>query len=800
MRHKYSTICKIIWALPLTLILLVTCSTNKTEEKNVLEPSPIDYEVAEDKSSLTAFYELDHMKEWYPQRILPPTYDYSVDIYSKSPTELWLMRNEIFARNGHLFDDAVLRGYFNQFKWYQPVFDVPEFKVQLNKDEQELVNRILVRENELKKGRYVQQDTYKMIDMDHVYNLMQFKEVPETMLKQLAKTNFVIVPAQHEQFFHVYDGNHYQYIPSFITTDIYLQVLHKHFSSILRRVEEDRFIPLLTDLLKSIYNQSALITQESTDESLKDAAAWTTTYVAIAYALLTEQQLPVPEEMAAYFDEDLDRGLNNEGSNSTFLQSPNYQFSQLKPRGNYTKTPELENYFRCMKWLNTAPLYIDEDERLLSAIVLASCIKRSEENLQSFQTFNEAIKFIVGEEDNLSVAHLISIITDKEAANPSLFNNPEKLEVLRGQLLAMDPDIIKPQAGNTAAAIEFSRPSVLFTAGRYTFDAEILSKLVHVLSPSPRRPFPKGLDVFAAFGHKEAENILLNEYQEEKHWAGYPTALSKLKQQFASFNNWDKNIYSKTFEMINALNAKNDKAPLFMKTPAWQRKNLVTSLAAWTELKHDMLLYSEQPWAAEAGEGGGPPPPEHIGYVEPNILFWKKALELLDLQESTLEKQGLMVERISGINDELRKIGKFLLDVSEKELANIPLSASEFDEISWMGGRIEYLTFDIFDSDHLPEKERLVALAADVYHFNNQYLEEATGFVDEIYVVVEINGKPYLTKGTVFSYYEFISTSPLTDEEWQQKILNGPPPKRPGWVKGNIIENASLESKPWFSF
>ena len=50
-----------------------------------------------------------------------------------------------------------------------------------------------------------------------------------------------------------------------------------------------------------------------------------------------------------------------------------------------------------------------------------------------------------------------------------------------------------------------------------------------------------------------------------------------------------------------------------------------------------------------------------------------------------------------------------------------------------LGGRIEYLTFRIFGSDHLPEKERLVAVVADVYNYNGEYLEEAVGMIDEIY-------------------------------------------------------------------
>ena len=273
-----------------------------------------------------------------------------------------------------------------------------------------------------------------------------------------------------------------------------------------------------------------------------------------------------------------------------------------------------------------------------------------------------------------------------------------------------------------------------------------------------------------------------------------------MKSKFSGFSDWNKNIYSKTFEAIRAIDNKVNEYPLFMKTPSWNKKNLITSLAAWTELKHDMLLYAEQPYAAQAGEGGGPPPPQHISYVEPNLNFWEKALELLNLQEETLTKMDLMNEDTRRNSEDLKEIGTLLLTISKKELMNEKITKEEFDDLSWLGGRIEYLTFRIFGSDHLPEKERLVALVADVYNYNGEYLEEAVGSVDEIYVIAEINGKPYLTKGAVFSYYEFKSSHPLSDEEWRTYVSSSSEPKRPVWTNEITIRTASLESKPTYSF
>jgi hypothetical protein len=781
------------------LFALAGCSSRKSEEKpgsglnsSADETAAIRFETAEDKSDVVKIYELEHMKEWYPERILPPAFDFDIDISQKSITELWLLRNEIFARNGYLFEDAILRGYFNQFKWYQPVFDVPDFKVRLNKQEQDFVNKVMARENQLRTERYASRDGYRMVQMDHVYNQVQFKKLPQALMDQLAKTNFAIVPARHEQLFHVYDENHYQYIPSFIGTDIYLQVLHKHFSSILRRIEEAEFTPLLASLLKSAYQESVKA-EQAKDTPVRQAAEWTTAYLAIAYTLLTDEPLAVPESMATAYKTELERIRTATGTGSSFLQSDLMTYSQFTPRGNYTRSPALENYFRCMKWLNTAPLFIDDDAGLLRGVHLAALIKRSPDNLKAFERFTQTIRFIVGEEDHLSLTHLISALSPAEASDIASLT-PKKLNALRKKLESVDPDKIKPRMVSPDGK-ELTRPSVLFTAGRYTFDAEILIRLVHVLEPEPKRTFPRGLDVFAVLGSKEAENILIDEYEEGKKWPDYPQELSALRDQFKDDLAWDKNVYTKTMEAINSIRATDERHPLFMKTPSWERKNLITSLAAWTELKHDMLLYSEQPYAAQAGEGGGPPPPQHIGYVEPNIRFWKKALELIDLQEKTLERQQLLGEDIKRLNDDLREIAKFLLAVSEKEVNGEALTATEFDEISWVGGKIEWLTFRILDTDHLPEKERLVALVADVYRHNNNYLQEAVGLVDELYVIAEINGKPYLTRGTVFSYYEFTSDAPLSDEQWQKRLLDDKTPPRPEWTRGIMVNINSLETK-----
>ena len=62
-------------------------------------------------------------------------------------------------------------------------------------------------------------------------------------------------------------------------------------------------------------------------------------------------------------------------------------------------------------------------------------------------------------------------------------------------------------------------------------------------------------------------------------------------------------------------------------------------------------------------------------------------------------------------------------------------------------------------------------------------IEAAVGLPHEIYVVVPINGKLYLTIGSVMRYYEFLSQKRLTDEQWIQMLKTKETPEGLDWQK-----------------
>jgi hypothetical protein len=192
------------------------------------------------------------------------------------------------------------------------------------------------------------------------------------------------------------------------------------------------------------------------------------------------------------------------------------------------------------------------------------------------------------------------------------------------------------------------------------------------------------------------------------------------------------------------------------------------------------------------------------GYVEPNVGFWKKAIELLENTAKLLKEQNMLTKKIDEITERMLEEARFLQAVSEKELAGQQLSEEEYDQLQYIGSTFENISLDLVRSEDqyltgwsdVQGADKKVALVADVYtanadnNPNKSILFEAVGDADEIYVVVEIDGYLYLTRGAVLSYREFIQPIDeprLTDEEWQQQLEKNPRKGVPEWMKRIIV-------------
>lgn len=751
--------------------------------------------------------------------VLPQFIDLKQDISHLSFQELRLLRSYPYAIHGYHFMEADINAFFSaNTKWYNNLvndiyWDAEEGKgkfaesyeeVNLTPEEKAFVDRIDARMTELRQHQFIQRDSYYLGNTNNIVNLFQFKDIDKEILEKLQQNNFVITKGNNLQLFHAYEENDYRQVPNFITTDLYLQAFHMYFSYILKSLEKQHIIPTLEMLCHSFNAACIKLAEQTEDESLKDMAEHAATFYAIPYYLLTNKTLTVPSKYETEYQEEIEHINKQEDNFSDFLSYKDayFPYSLFKPRGHYTREPQLQAYFKAMMWLQTACFCREQQEQLKRSIFQAAviCTYKSIDQtplIKLYQHIYTPLTFLMGEADNLSIFDIARILEKNNAIHIEDALTAGQIEKVNQALieLAKHKNNIKPQIEITC------RDKINFMPQRYLSDNEVIQKLVDV-NPNSQRAYPKGLDVFATFGTGTAESLLIDFYKEPNNWSEYSKELQQLKDKFKTSKSTQLSVYELWMKSLLTMQQTDKNNPGFMQTPEWGYKNLNTALASWAELKHDAILYGEQPMAAECG-GAGPPDPIVVGYVEPNLPFWRKMENILQATRLILQQNDCMTDDLKGKTDQLNDYVTFLIQVTEKELRGEKLTEPEYRTLEYMGSSIEYFTLSVVDPDlHLDDwslvqgPDKSIAIVAGIYTRNirgcnkNGILHIATGNANNIYVVVEIEGNLYLTRGATFSYYEFVQPlgTRLTDEEWQKMLEEKKAPAVPEWMKSILIE------------
>ena len=738
--------------------------------------------------------------------------DLNQDISRLSITELRVLRNSFYAREGYPFRDAFLRGVFQCTSWYdsllwkrwEKVEDLINYNesedyrnnyykadakvsMKTTKAEQAFINKLLAREKELMKRNFVPSQSGYRVNMDNVVNNMQLKEYPAPLKDKLGRNGFAIVPARHNQLFQLYESNDYTNFPNFVTTDLYLQLYHLYFDCLLRDIEQQR----LHDVVLKLCQRGQQLTATNN--------AWLKTYFDVGYALITGQKGAV-----GTVAEEVKKSTTYEADRSEFLGCKEipFQYPLFRPRGHYTRNDTLKTYFHAMMWLQTVPFGTDVPSQLQNAIILADLVGRDAQMQQLYQQLFEPMTWLFGTPDNITIMQVYDLMKGRKASE--LLKDKKAMDQLRREIesLAQKQTRIKPK-------FQFSSPyKINLLPQRYMPDGEVLQEMVDYDNRPTKRAMPKGLDVMASMGVASAERILLDELKEAQQWDGFVAALSKMKQRMKEID-WQQTISNRWMDAVKTLHEICDGYPYFMLTPEWQKKDLNAALASWAELKHDAILYAKQPFGAECG-GGGPPEPVVTGYVEPNVKFWRKAISLLDATADVLERHHLTTEKGKRATQRLREEAQFLLRVSQDELAGKKLDEADYDALKHIGATFENISLDLVRDEEqylmgwndVEGTDRKVALIADVYTANSLNNPEksvmyvAVGLADEIYCVVEIDGYLWLMRGAVLSYRETrraLDILRLTDEEWQKNLETYPDEGRPSWMQDIMVPLKPLE-------
>ena len=164
-----------------------------------------------------------------------------------------------------------------------------------NDQEKAFIQRMKEREEELLKQNFEVPEGLR-VNMGNLLNPMQIKDIDPKLSQQLGQDGFAIVPARHNQLFEVYEQNDYQEFPSFVTTDLFLQLYHLYFDCMLRELEEAHLLKLVTDFSHDMfYAMHRQLNWSGFDETVEKAALKNCIYYSVAHYLFTGEFLGTPE-------------------------------------------------------------------------------------------------------------------------------------------------------------------------------------------------------------------------------------------------------------------------------------------------------------------------------------------------------------------------------------------------------------------------------------------------------------------------------------------------------------------------
>ncbi|MCK4623954.1 MAG: DUF3160 domain-containing protein [Phycisphaerae bacterium] len=510
-------------------------------------------------------------------------------------------------------------------------------------------------------------------------------------------------------------------------------------------------------------------------------------------------------------------------------------YSQYVPRGHYTRSKKLKQYFKALMWYGRMTFIIrgktkDTEGKWLKAVVSKEEARRQtlaaamlagmmEKKLSDRRTLAKAwdrlysvTAYYVGFADDLTPYEYRKAIRSVmgKTVTASLLTDAKKFFEFRKALAKLrKPEIYSglgdlegPPAGiadeaTLAKALGLTQGMRLM-GQRYIPDSFMMGKMVYptiglyrggenkpftwVMSDGgPIRGFPRGLDVMTVLGSKRARRW--TKKLGDDQYARYDKTLAKLQKQFGEIDQagWNRNMYWSWLYSLKSLVGEYPKGyPTFMQTDAWRDKQLSAALASWSQLRHDTILYAKQSYTMRAGSAMPPRPKMVEGYVEPVPEFYARLLALTRMTITGLDDFKVLDKQSRSRLVALEKIVARLLEISQAELANKKLTKEDYAFIRGFGSQLKSVVAGV-NKDGLE-----TTIVADVHTDGNsrQVLEEGTGYLHTMVVVYPMpDGGLVAGVGPVLSHYEFKHpmSDRLTDEAWK-KILRTKAPQLPEWA------------------
>jgi hypothetical protein len=497
--------------------------------------------------------------------------------------------------------------------------------------------------------------------------IQQTLSLTDDELTLLSQNGFVVTDrVNFEHFAAVYAYLHQRDLPVLITTDSLLHATHQGFDAMLQLAEEHLLAESLRQVLQRCRETTIQMYAENDNLQLVSLLDDLLVYFSVPLVLLddildgwgaemaasirnndqaarmrvdpmyfeaAEKEKELPPDVSQYFT--AAREAAKTGMVSLFGADREIDFTLFTPRGHYTKSSGLRQYFRAQSWLQQIDfrlVTVDEQGKpvlqptqLAAAMLLLQVLEQAgaQETLDHTEAF---LTGVYGPSDNTTLQDFARFLSDAGLQDPQDALVPAERDRLLRLLLsgAYGRQRIAGQLEYEPMGLPSDQPaprpvSLLLLGPRFVMDSLITSEVVFdrliVSGQKMYRPLPHPLDVLCVLGNDRA---LVHLSEELAHY-GYRDALDHLRQVVATeAEHRADTLYYSYLHAIRALNqsAVGEAVPGALRGEAWQDKMLQTQLAAWAELRHDSILYAKQSFTMRAACS------YPAGYVEPYPDFY----------------------------------------------------------------------------------------------------------------------------------------------------------------------------------
>lgn len=628
----------------------------------------------------------------------------------------------------------------------------------------------------------------------------------------------------------------------FVTPDIVLHGYHRYFELTLEELEKGDLRTALSSFLDKMVSGSLALAKggdaATKDRAQWVAAQMIAAQVLLANAQVTKPDFfPTPDEENAWIagDEKADSFANAEKmvaakasaldeavraritdelklvyAAETVADSPLYNqykedvkadYTQYTPRSHYTKSSKQRAYFRAMMFLGRNGYNLSKDIGLRDATIATSLLDaKGSDGKSPRDSWNQIMDitgFYAGQSDDLTVKEWEAYVNDVLKKKPASQLSDADVAALGSKIASVRlPKILSDVVVNpnvldkTKEDLLRDSLSVRVFGQRFTFDAWVLNQLTAGQEKTePKLPsMPSALFVNAALGGGRAETHIPRFLKDSAQFSdgetsGFLQKLSDIRSSLQSVApaDWFSSLGTAWTHVLASLTGTFGKGyPLYMQSVPFGDKQIQAFLGSYAELKHDTLLYAKQSYA-ELGGGPGDettPPPVPKGFVEPNLVFWNRLLQLIAMQSDLFNRYDVLKDtnarmRLDDFNNDVMFFGS----IAEKELGAVPVSDDEYELLRKTD--LAYLA-DPFDGGQQPDEDSAkTELIADIHTdaVSGSILYEATARPYVMLALVGNEKSPRLVIGLAYNHYELtapLGGNRLTDEDWKKTVYDEP--------------------------